>query len=215
MDNLVFLEPNYLKAVPFTTSKVISESTGISHKKLKMAILKHKSSLEQFGKVAPYETTSQKGQTEILYRMNEPQATLLITLLKNTEPVVKFKVELVRQFYLMKEELFKRQIERASMKPVHKELSDIVKQIPEHPSSKFDYSKYNNLAYMIVFGKAAKKLKLERGATSKAIAADYLTSDEMQAISKVKDKICVLIEMDMDYSEIKDRLTKIKLKMSA
>lgn len=216
MNEIVFLEPNYLKAIPFTTSKVISESTGIRHDKIKSAINKHKSSIETFGILTPYEVVIQgRGQPEKFYRLNEPQATLLITLLKNTEPVIKFKVELVRQFYIMKEELFKRKIERVSMKPVHKELADTVKQIPEHPSSKFDYSKYNNLAYMIMFGKAAKCLKIERGATPKAIAADYLTSDEMERMSSVKNKICLLIEIGMGYEEIKNNLSKIRLKISA
>ena len=194
MNDIVFLEPNYMKAIPFTTSKVISECTGIRHDKIKSALFKHKTMVETFGILTPYEVVIQgRGQPEKFFRLNEQQATFLITLLKNTEPVIKFKADLVRQFYQMKEELFKRQIERASMKPVHKDLSETIKQIPEHPSSKFDYSKYNNLAYMVIFDKSAKKLKIERGANLKSIAADYLTEEEMQIISSIKNKICFLL----------------------
>ena len=44
-----------------------------------------------------------------IYLLNEQQATFLITLLKNTNKVVKFKLELVQQFYQMKKLLIRRQ----------------------------------------------------------------------------------------------------------
>jgi hypothetical protein len=57
MTNLVFLEPNRIDAEPFTTSKVVSDVTGVTHKKIKMAINKHRGALETFEKAVPYETT--------------------------------------------------------------------------------------------------------------------------------------------------------------
>ncbi|EHZ84787.1 phage protein [Streptococcus pneumoniae 8190-05] len=35
-----------------------------------------------------------------IYRLNEQQATLLITYLRNTEPVRKFKMNLVKAFFV-------------------------------------------------------------------------------------------------------------------
>ena len=45
---------------------------------------------------------------EIFY-LNEEQATFVITLLRNSKVVVKFKKELVRQFYAMKKFLIEKQ----------------------------------------------------------------------------------------------------------
>lgn len=52
MDNLVFLEPNYLKAVPFTKSDVIAEFAEVSHHAIQQTISKNIKDLEEFGKVA-------------------------------------------------------------------------------------------------------------------------------------------------------------------
>lgn len=49
------------------------------------------------------------GQERKIYLLNEQQATFLITLLRNTNKVVKFKLELVQQFYQMKNLLIQKQ----------------------------------------------------------------------------------------------------------
>ena len=46
---------------------------------------------------------SKTGQKITVYHLNEQQATLLMTYLKNTEQVRAFKKELVRQFYAMRD----------------------------------------------------------------------------------------------------------------
>lgn len=69
MNDLVFLDPNRLDAIPFTTSKVISEVVGIEHRKIKVAIRKHKEAIETFGILAPYEADIQdrrRGQPEVI-----------------------------------------------------------------------------------------------------------------------------------------------------
>lgn len=95
MGNLVFLEPNRLDAVPFTTSDVIAEWTGNSYRSVQRIIEKQLTRLEKFGRVrfeiTPLQT---KGgiQDHKVYQLNEQQAILLITFLKNTDIVADFKV---------------------------------------------------------------------------------------------------------------------------
>ncbi len=209
---LVFISPNYIKAEPFTTSDVIAEYSEIKHHAIQQLIKKHENDFQEFGKVAfemRASTESVTGQSEKVYHLNEQQAMLLLTYLKNTEPVRQFKKSIVKAFYQMKNELFNRKSNRKELVPIHKDLAEAVKHIPEHPSSKHDYSKYNNLAYMILFGMSAKKLKTERGAGKNAVAADYLSADEMERVAQIKDRICMCLEMGMNYSEIKDRLSNI------
>ena len=99
MDNkLVFLEPAKITAEPFTTSDTIAEFAKVKHHAIQQIISKHESDLKSFGTVAfemracPHKTGA---SVEKIYHLNEQQATLLITYLKNTEPVRAFKKELV------------------------------------------------------------------------------------------------------------------------
>lgn len=137
---------------------------------------------------------------EKIYHLNEPQATLLITFLKNTEPVINFKTELVKQFYLMRAELQKRQILREQLKPIRRELTDVIQEV-DH--SKWDYKLYTDLAYKTVLGKNASQIRKDRNAKQKAVAIDYMTSDEIEAVTKLQSQIGVLLEVGMNYQQIK------------
>ena len=207
-NQLVFMS-EYIKAEPFTTSEIVSEYAAISHHAIQQLISTHENDISEFGTVAfemracPHKTGA---SFEKIYRLNEQQATLLITYLKNTEPVRNFKKALVHSFFVMKQELTKRQIARGEMKKVHKDLAEAVKLIPPHNSSKYDYSKYNSLAYILAFGCSAAKLKKRRNARPDSNAIDYLTSDELELLYTIKDKICLCIEMGMGYQETKERL---------
>lgn len=209
MGNLVFLEPNSIKAVPFTTSDVIAEYAKIANRSVYLLIERHMESLEKFGRVSfemtPFET---KGGMQVrkIYHLNEEQATLLITFLRNTEPVINFKVELVRQFYEMRTELQKRQIGKLNLKPTRKTLNDEIKSNPNR--SEWDYKLFTDLSYKMALGKIASKIRQERGANKKAVALDFMTSDELALVENVTNKIAVLYEMGMDYYQIKDILLK-------
>ena len=124
-----------------------------------------------------------------------------MTLLKNTTVVVNFKIELVKQFYAMRSELLKRQVNREERKPVRRTLTDSIKDNPD--KGKWSYKLYTDLAYKKAFGKNAAQLRKERGAESKANASDYMTADELTAVSKVESQIGVLHDMGLDYEQIK------------
>ena len=207
MNNLVFLEPNSIKAVPFTTSDVIAKYAKIKHHAVQQMISKHESSLKKFGQVA-FEMRavvySRGTNQEKIYHLNEEQATLLITFLKNTETVIDFKVELVKQFYQMRSELQKRQIGKLELRPTRKTLTDEIKDNLEH--GKWDYKLFTDLAYKTATGKIASTLRKDRGASKKAIALDYMTSDEIALVEKLTYKIAVLYEMGLDYHQIKAML---------
>lgn len=117
----------------FTDSKVIAEGTGVAHRKIRTTIRTHMQELEEFGKLsAPYQAESTGGRPEEYYRLNEQQATFLITLLKNTPTVTVFKKELVRQFFSMRTLLAQKQTEvyratRAYQKSIRKQETDAIK----------------------------------------------------------------------------------------
>lgn len=204
MTDLVFLEPNKVDSVPFTTSKVIAEMTGMNHRRVKDAIRKYSNELEGFGLLGAYETESSGGRPEEIIKLNEEQATFLMTLLKNTPVVVAFKKELVRQFYAMRRELVKREVERVKLTPTRRELTDAIRDnVPDSPHKAMWYRHYTDLAYRSAFGKSAAQLRKERDAPKGAVAVDYLTSDELERVERATKQIGVLIEMRLDYQTIK------------
>ena len=93
----------------FTNSKVIAEGTGNQHKNVKELIAKYQKDIEDFGTLSVSNVESTGGRPEQIYYLNEEQATFVITLLRNSKVVVKFKKELVRQFYAMRKFLIEKQ----------------------------------------------------------------------------------------------------------
>ncbi len=94
----------------FTDSMVIAQGTGNEHESVVALIKKYEI---KFMKLGNFEFTDLKsgkrGRPTRIYLLNEPQATLLITFLDNTELVVDFKLELVQQFYHMRALLMQKQ----------------------------------------------------------------------------------------------------------
>jgi len=105
MTELVFC--NKAITEPFTTSNVIAEHAGVKHHAIQQLLTKYQNDFEEFGVFAfemrKPESGGKGGRPEIIYQLNEQQATLLLTYLKNTQQVRAFKKELVRQFYAMRE----------------------------------------------------------------------------------------------------------------
>lgn len=101
MNELVYLKSDDA----FTDSLVIANATDNSHHAVTQIIKKHRDRLEKFGKLQYSHFKCQNpngGRPASIYLLNEPQATLLISFLKNTDIVADFKTELVRQFFEMR-----------------------------------------------------------------------------------------------------------------
>ena len=210
MKNIVFLSPN--TGDPFTTSDVIAEMTGNSYRSVQRIIEKQQARLERFGQVR-FEITSVKysrgTNQKKIYHLNEQQATLLMTFLKNTDVVADFKTELVRQFYAMRFELYKTQAAKAERKPVRASMTDAIKALPHSPHKAFKYGQFTDLAYKLALGKTARQLRKERGAVKTATASDYMTAEEIALVSESENKIAVLIGIGMSYQEVKAHLMPV------
>ena len=139
MKELVFLKNNQ----PVTTSLIIAEGTDNEHESVIRLIKEHKSDFEEYwGQVyfsdlkSGNKNSDFRGRPMKIAWLNEPQATFLITLLRNNEIVVEFKKKLVRDFYRMREILLNRQNTqwqelRGATKVGYKELSAAVKELYE------------------------------------------------------------------------------------
>jgi phage regulator Rha-like protein len=105
LSNLVSLNGNDV----FTNSKVIAEGTSNQHHAIREIIKKYRSDFEEFGTLLISNEESTGGRPTELFLLNEEQATLLMTYLRNSEKVRKFKIELVKQFYEMRRFILERQ----------------------------------------------------------------------------------------------------------
>ena len=207
--NLVYLDG---KKEPYTTSEIIAECAEIDRISVRKLIESHKEDLEVFG-VLSFEMTkpskgSLGGRPRKIYHLNEQQATLLITYLDNTKPVREFKVALVKAFFEMRDELSKFREQRALEKPTHKTLNEAISKWDNAPKPPHGYSIVSNLLLKLSTGKNKKKLIEDRGGKT---GLDCLTSVELAKYQAYEKAVIPLIELNMEYSVIRDTLSQVQL----
>lgn len=187
------------KKEPYTTSAIIAECAEVKHDTVQSLIRNHQEDFESYGIIGfEIRKLDGRGRPMKIYRLNEQQATLLITYLKNTGPVRKFKMNLVKAFFEMREELSKFRMQRALEKPKRKTLHDSIENWEQAP--KHAHSTMNNLLLKVVTDRNAKQLREERGGYN---GIDSLTSEELEQYQAFEDMVIAMIGLNMSYQEIK------------
>lgn len=94
--------------IPVVSHIVIAENTGNEKISIRKLIDNYKEKLEMFWVLSFEMTEPNKNwwRPEKEYFLNEEQATFLMTLLKNNEVVVDFKLRLVKAFYNLKNNFY-------------------------------------------------------------------------------------------------------------
>lgn len=210
--NLVFITDNNLKNDPYTTSKIIAEYGGQEHRAVRQLIRTHEKSLREFGNVSTFEMQKPEnelgGRPEKYYKLNEEQATFLITLMKNTPQVVLFKKELVKQFFTMRQELEKRRLERETELKSRKELTEKIKL--HLGNDNFKFIAFTQMIYKVLFGKDAQGLRDTFGVKDKKkTPKDFMSSHDVEKIKKAEEKALTMLELGYDYHQVKELLDKI------
>ncbi|MFS1663028.1 Rha family transcriptional regulator [Streptococcus sp. zg-JUN1979] len=194
--NLVYIDG---KKEPYTTSEIIAECADLQHHTITRLLRNHKERFEAFGFYGfEIHKIDGKGRPRKVYRLNEQQATLLITYLDNTPQVVEFKTNLVKAFFEMRDELAKVRMQRALEKPKRKSLNEAIKTWANAP--KHAYANVYNLLLKGASGLNKKQLIASRGGDN---GIDCLTSHELERYQKLEDMAIALIGLDMTYKEIK------------
>ncbi|HEM4694916.1 MULTISPECIES: Rha family transcriptional regulator [Streptococcus] len=183
---------------PYTLSSIVAECAEVKHRHLKILINKHKERLERFGKVSFKISPSESGQNVRDYILNEQQATLLITFLKNTEKVANFKENLVKAFFEMRDEVAEFRYQRALEKPKRKTLHDSIENWEQAP--KHAHSTVTNLLLKGTTGMNKRQLVASRGGKT---GIDSLTSQELIRYQALEDMAIAMINLGMTYHDIK------------
>ena len=195
----------------FTNSKVIAEGTQNQHESVVAIIRKYEKDILDFGNIDFSDLKSGKrGQPERVYYLNEEQATFVITLLRNSKIVVKFKKELVRQFYAMRRFLLEKQTRlwsdtRIANKQNRLKETDVIKLLVEYAKEQGSthsdklYMTYTRLAKTIIGGKR-----------------DNISASELNNLTLVESIILQTIRIDMSmgmhykdiYKDCKERIER-------
>lgn len=195
----------------FTNSKVIAEGTNNQHESVVAIIRKYESDISDFGKIDFSDLKSGKrGQPERVYYLNEEQATFVITLLRNSKVVVKFKKELVKQFYAMRRFLIEKQSQlwtdtRILNKENRLKETDVIKLLEDY--AKEQGSKNSDKLYM-VYTKLAKSIVGGK--------RDSVSVSELNKLTLVESIILQTIQIDMSmgmhykdiYKDCNDRIKR-------
>lgn len=197
----------------FTNSKVIAEGTNNQHETVTAIIRKYVNDIADFGKIEFSDLKSgnpKGGRPERIYYLNEEQATFVITLLRNSKVVVKFKKELVRQFYAMRKFLVEKQTQlwtetRIANKETRLKETDVIKLLEEY--AKEQGSKNSGKLYM-VYTKLAKSVVGGK--------RDSVNVSELNNLTLVESIILQTIQIDMSmgmhykdiFQDCKDRIER-------
>ena len=216
MNDIVYARKGNLdKQDIITNSFIVAEKAGITHKAVKNQIVKYFSDFEEFGRVVfKKDTFDTEGgmQEHTFYELNEEQATLLFTYLRNTEQVRTFKKKLVKAFYTMRNELVKRTETRDIAKIDRKNLTDMIVDSGEHERMhNKGIPNYTNLVYKSIFGMNKKQLCENRGFVYEKDMnlREFLSNEEIEKVRQREVMVTEFIKLEYDYVQIKN-LLKVK-----
>jgi len=194
----------------FTNSKVVAEGTNNQHKAIQQLIQKYENEIYEDSKVEFKMVASQSGQKEKIYLLNEEQATFAITLLRNNTVVVKFKKNLVKQFYTMRRHLIEIQSKswidtRENSKVNRLKETDVIKQLVQYAEEQG--STHSNKLY-INYSKLAKKVINCDRDDANITQLNNLTLIESIILQTIRIDMSIGMHYKAIYRDCKDRIEK-------
>lgn len=211
MDELVFMNPRKISEEPFTTSKVIADFAGVDHHTVTRLLRDNKEDFEEFG-IYGFEIhkLDGRGRPEKIYRLNEPQATLLMTYLKNTPQVRAFKKELVKQFFAMRDKL-------NTLSSAQSDFPLLTAAIARlYPNPKF-YHFVNecDMLNRLTTGMSAKQFREAHGLRGVGSIRPYLTLEQVKMVDDLQRADCYLLVAIPDFRARKAALTDYRNRLCA
>lgn len=213
MEEIVFCNPKRIEDEPFTTSEAIAQSAGVERSAVQQLCVKYQSDLEEFGRVSfenrPLQTRGGVQKVKV-YHLNEQQATLIITYLRNTPQVRAFKKELVRQFFLMRDKL----ATVASARNDFHTLTDHIALIKDEPKF-YHFSNECDLINRLATGMSAKAFREAHGIGKNESIRPYMTPEQAKTLDDLQRVDIGLLVAVPDFKERKAALTAYRDRRAA
>jgi len=176
-----------------TSHIIISDGMNVTQGSTLKLIKKYRAELEEFGKVRFQFVPLESGQKQKQFMLNEHQATLLITLMRNNLETVAFKVRLVKQFSKMQVWIK----DRLQSSVEYKVMSSILKDsrlISGKKTKNYHYSNEANLVNWAITGEF------------KSLDRDSLSRDDIELLNDLQARNAVLIGAGMSRDNRKESL---------
>ena len=208
MKNLTF---NY-KNQAFTDSTIIAQGAGVEHASVIKLIKNYRDDISEFGRVGfqivPLATNGGVQNIKV-YRLNEQQATFVISLMRNTKPVIEFKKELVKQFYEMKQIIEK----LVKISGYNAKLNKEIKLLYENPKDYY-FINENWMINCIVTWMSSQKFK-QINNIKKWTLREHFSYEQLQLLEKIIKKDIFLFKQfpNYDYKQRKNYLENYKLEL--
>jgi phage regulator Rha-like protein len=188
----------------------------VEHNALLKMIRKYENKFSEIRPLGFQIRVGKRGGTPVSFcHLDEEQATFLITLMRNSDPVVDFKHRLTREFYRMRKEILRLQTVIAANRSNPEWITDRTDGIKEHTyltdavqvfveyaiesgskGYKHYYKHYNNMAYKALFD-------VEDGAK---IKRDMMTGTQLKHLARLEvliaDTIHALLALKIAYKDI-------------
>ncbi len=192
----------------FIDSEGLALLSENEHRAVLQLIRNHNDSLETFGSIAfeMSKPTAKGGRPKQTYLLNEQQATLLTTFMKNSKKVTEFKIKLVTEFFKMRKYIQKQETIRLAGKEVRKSLTDAVQESGEQERMHNNgFATYTKMIYkMLGLSELFKQYKKEfpKGKDFR----NTLDTDDLDKVKLAESLVKPLLELDKQYSDIKKTL---------
>jgi phage regulator Rha-like protein len=215
-----------------TTSEIIAKNTDNEHDSVMKLITEHEDELKQFGiirfeigKIPPKDwKNSKRGRPKKIAYLNREQTMLLIMCMKNNDKVMKFKIEITKEFFRMEKDLeyIKYMMDSPEWKKIREETkkvrlkeTDEIKRLTEYAKENGSenaenyYMHYSNLIWKYLFVVDDGYENIDR---------NFLTSEQLNIVASaeniIRKSINEGLENEIEYHEIYQN-TKDKIKLLA
>lgn len=207
IDNITFIH----KDEAFTNSMILAYGAGVEHRAVTQLITSYLDEVSEFGGVTfemrPFETNGGIQKIKIC-RLNEQQATFVISLMRNTKKVVAFKKHLVKEFYRMREYI-KTLVTTRKEFPL---LTENIKLIHESPKP-YHFSNECDMINRIVTGMSAKQFRVAQGIEKGKSIRPYLSDEQVKLMETLQKVDIGLLVSVPDYEQRKRHLEWYAMKM--
>jgi len=188
--DLVIINSKKQAVAPHT---LIAKGMDVTQDATLKLITKYKKELEEFGKVSFQIVPLDSGQKQKQFMLNEHQAMLLITLMRNNPETVAFKVKLVKQFANMQAWIK----DRGQASTEYKVMSDILKHSRQLIGKETNPHHYTNEAKLVNWALCGEFKGLDR---------ESLSLDNITLLNELQARNAVLIGAGMSREQRKQSL---------
>ncbi|TXJ00353.1 MAG: hypothetical protein E6Q32_06640 [Neisseriales bacterium] len=181
---------------PRVSTLEIAKHTKLSHRVVIRLVRKYQSEFEELEQVNFQSSLNPQGSPTIYALLTEQHTMFLYTLFRNITPeIVRFKLNLTKRFYQLKELLINRknaewQSQRSAGKIVTKSMTELFTQALDYCGKSHESQGYINLQqaiYKAALGKTAQALRKERNIPKHKTVRDYLNRHELGLVTTIQN----------------------------